>query len=260
MSDSQTQSYTPAIVKPARKTSMIVWVVVLLVAVAAFAAAVVWAGGPSTVEQLLGGIKFPALFGAPTPTPSGSAGVPVSAAPSSTLPAAAQRRMYAEQVESAAALTDLVNGQITSLELSAPQQGSPLTTIPVKAIYADGHTVSGFLSLEKYNGLWYFFSIGRSPSATDTDPPHLASLDSSVVAAITAQQALPATQEMIASGLLTPGSKTLTIGTITPGPRTATVDAALQTGTAKPVAGRFVLISKTDGATTYWFVARFEKR
>ena len=241
---------------------MLVWFAVLLIAVAAFAAAVVWAGGPSTVEQLLGGIKLPVFFGAPSPAPAGNGGVSASALASSTLPAAAQQRMYAEQLDSAAAINDLVGGRFASFTLGAAQESSASATVPVTAAYTDGRSVKGVLHLQKDKDLWYFFSIttGAVPESADVELVRPASFDSGVVSAITQQQALPGTQDMITSGLLGGGYKHIKVGAITHGPRTATVDVTLDGGSEQASNGRFVLISKTDGATTYWFVARFEKR
>jgi hypothetical protein len=71
---------------------------------------------------------------------------------------------------------------------------------------------------------------------------------------------LPGTQELITQGILGGGFKTAEVGKITMGARTATVDVTLSGGTDPESQGRLVCVSKTDGATTYWFVASFEKR
>jgi hypothetical protein len=268
MSDSQAQSYSPApnTTKSKRSPGVVVWLLVLLLAVGAFAAAFWYAGGTNALGQLGGLVSS---FMASPMGDSGSqkppAAAPAAATPSTTaatprLPAEAQQRMFAEQVASRAALTELVGGQIASFELGQPVVTGDSATVPLTAVMTDGTNVSAALAFKKYQGTWYFFSLTRAGGAANRDTKSPGGFDAAVVAAITEQQAQAGTQELLTDGLLKGGYRTIKVDGVTMGPRTATVDVTLSGGTEPDSKGRLVCISKTDGSTTYWFVARFEKR
>lgn len=266
MSDSHTQSYspTPGAAKPRRKSGVLVWLLVLLLAGGAFAGALWYAGGTSALGQLGGLVD--SFFTAPSggsggQTPAAPAPSAVTtAAPEPTLPAEAQERMFAEQIKSNVALTDLVTGEIASLKLGTPQRTESSATVPVTAVYKDGRSASGVLTFKKYQDTWYFFSLTDSKPDETTQQASPEGFDSSVVGAITSQQAQPGTQELLTDGVLDGGYRTVKVERVTMGPRTATVNVALSGGTEPPAKGRLVCISKTDGSTKYWFVASFEKR
>lgn len=268
MSDTQTQSYTPA-PTTTRRTGMSVWVwaLVLLVAIAALAAAVWWAGGIGAAEKLLGlnNLSVPS-FSLPSFGGGGSAAVapapaPATVASAPVLPPQAQTRLFVEQVQDREELSGLVGGEVYSISLGTPVTSDQSATVPITATYRNGSVVTGQMKLAKYNNLWYFFSIGRNAAAQAGDTAAVPeSFDSGVVSTITQQQAQAGTQEMIVKGILGGGYRLVKIDGVRSGPRTATIDVSLSGGSEPATTGRFVCISKVDAGTTYWFVASFEKR
>lgn len=266
MSDSQTQSFqpTPSTGSPKRRGGLVIGLLVVLVAAAALAAAVWYAGGTAALGQL-GGLltSFVATPSstAPSVKPTAPAAAVVTTASPSALPAEAQQRMFSEQVASHEALAALVGGQIVSLQTGEARVEEASATVPLTATFKDGSTVSGTLSLKRFGDTWYFFNItkGSSDAPGATTPPPVG-FDEKIVETITQQQAQAGTQELLTKGLVDGGYRTVKVEGVTMGPRTATVDVSMSGGTEPPVKGRLVCISKTDGAITYWFVARFEKR
>lgn len=272
MSDTAAESSQPTrSTTTKRPIALVVSLVVLLVAVAAVAAAVTWSGGVSETLKLVG---LESLLGAPSPaSPSGNkpaAGAPASgvatgsvnatasaAASDPVLPASARAAMYRQQLQSQANITKLVDNQIASLTMGTPDESGNVARVPVRVRYRNGSSVAGTMTLKKYNGVWYFFSLTASGEGSTEYP---GTFDSSVVKVITAQQATSANQEMITDGLLGGGYKTATVTGVSKGSGTATVKVNLDGGSEPASDGQFVCISKKDGSSTYWFIARFVEK
>jgi hypothetical protein len=175
------------------------------------------------------------------------------------LPASASEAMYREQLESQESITALVDDKIATLSLGTPVVTDVMATVPVRVEYRSDSSVSGVMTLKKYDGLWYFFSItaaGSEPSAVQKD----AAVDPAVVKVITEQQATPANQEMITDGLLGGGYKTLRVRSVSKGSGTAKVNVALSGGSEAASDGQFLCIKKTDGDSTYWFITKFSEK
>jgi len=83
-------------------------------------------------------------------------------------------------------------------------------------------------------------------------------IDSGVVHTITEQQGDPECQALIEEGLVESGFKTARVDGVTQGAGTATVNVTLLGGALDREPARFVLISKTDSGNKYWFLTRFE--
>jgi len=263
MPDLQTELHTPTAIAP-RKTSVWAWFLLLLIALGLLGGAVAWAGGVGEVGKLLGAsnlslpsFELPWLGGGPSVSPSGTVPTPGDRKAVSPLPTEAQSRMFAQQVRSRARLADLVEGRISTLTFGTPAMAEDSATVPCTATYRDGTEVAGDLTFTKYKKVWYFTSLASQQSSDVVSP---ASFDSGVAATIAQQQAEPATQEMIAKDLLTGIYQKVKIDGVHTGPRTATVDFTVTQRSDSPTKGRFVLVSKTDAGTTFWFVARFEVR
>jgi hypothetical protein len=273
MSDTQTQSYTPAQMTSGRRPHVLVWLLVLVGALGVLVAAVWFVGGPNEALRTLGlGDLFSASpFGVSGSGGSGGSssssgtqpaqsGDATTSATASTLPSGAQERMFAEQMQSRVALTDLVGGRIKSLSLGKAVTSGDSASVPLTAKYSNGSAVKGTLTLDRLNELWYFFSLSRDGSRDSGDLPSPGSFDSAVVETITNEQAQPGTQELITSGVLGGGFRSVEVDSVKMGPRTATVDVTLSGGDSPESKARLVCISKRDAGTTYWFVASFEKR
>ena len=169
--------------------------------------------------------------------------------------------MFSEQVASHEALAHLVDGQIVSFQTGEASVAEASATVPLTATFKDGSTVSGDLSLKRFGDTWYFFALtGSGNQETGASTPSTVGFDEKIVETITQQQAQVGTQELLTKGLVDGGYRSVKVDGVTMGPRTATVDVSMSGGTEPATKGRLVCISKTDGATTYWFVARFEKR
>lgn len=273
MSDTQTQSYTPAQMTSGRRPHVLVWLLVLVATLGVLAGAVWYVGGPSEALSTLG---LGNLFSASPLGVTGSGGSGGSASTSASppaqsddatatsdagpLPSGAQERMFAEQMQSRAALTDLVSGRIESLTLGKVATSGDSASVALSAKYSKGTAVKGTMTFDRLNDLWYFFSLSRDGAKDSGDYPSPGSFDSGVVETITNAQAQPGTQELITSGILGGGFKVVTVDSVKMGPRTATVNVTLSGGTSPESKARLVCISKTDVGTTYWFVASFEKR
>jgi hypothetical protein len=263
MSELQTELHAPAAATP-RRTSVWAWFLLLLIALGVLGAAVAWAGGVGEVGKLLGSpnlslssFSIPGFGGGPS-SGGGGATPPVSDRRSVTaLPADAQSRMYSQQIKSRARLTDLVQGRISTMTFGTPITAENSATVPCTAAYKDGSKITGNLVFTKYKNVWYFTSLVSQQASDEVSP---ASFDSGVASTIAQQQAEPDTQEMIAKDLLTGAYRQVKIDGVHAGPRTATVDFTVTERSDSPTKGRFVLVSKTDAGSTFWFVARFEKR
>jgi hypothetical protein len=263
MSDLQTELHTPVTATP-RKTSVWTWFLLFLIALGMLGAAVAWAGGIGEVGALLGvsnlslpSFSIPWFDSGPSSGGSGSAPAVSDRRSVSALPPDAQSRMFAQQLKSRARLTDLVEGRISTLAFGMPMTAENSATVPCTATYKDGTKITGSLTFTKYKNIWYFTSLASQQSSDEVSP---ASFDSGVASTIAQQQAEPGTQEMIAKDLLTGAYQQVKIDGVHAGPRTATVDFTVTERSDSPTKGRFVLVSKTDAGSTFWFVARFEKR
>ena len=165
--------------------------------------------------------------------------------------------MYREQVASQAHIGALVDNQIASLTFGDAERSTKSATVPVDVEFRNGSSASGTMTFKKYDGVWYFFSLGVP---ADGSAAKAVAIDPSVVNVITAQQATEGSQELIENGILGGGFKTARVTSVSKGSGTATVQVALDGGTAAATGGDFLCITKNDGQNTYWFIARFSKQ
>ena len=266
MSDSSASSTPKPAKTPVRPGSrrvspVVIWMLVLVVAAVAFGAVVVTSGGIGGVMQLLGLGSAPVTKTTPPSRPVASvvptASVAATAA-AGALPAAAQARMYAEQLQSQPSINELLEKKIASIKIGAPSASGVTASIPLTVEYVRGSSYSGTMALRKYGKMWYFFSMTAASSTGGGSAPAPTAFDSAVVDVITGQQATVANQDVLVNGVMGGGYKTIKVVKVSKGAGTATVNVLLSGGTATPTNGRFVCISKTDGSTPYWFIARFD--
>jgi len=252
MSESQTQSYKPASSGAKRVSPVFLWILLLVVAGGAFVAAFYWAGGISGVQSMLG------LGSAQqSAQPASSAGAKASSVPS--LPADAQALMYTQQLQSQPYIGQLGDGEITAMSVGTSAVSGDSAVVPVTVARKTQRLAKGTLLLKRYNGTWYFTGIKVNDDET-MPTPSPSTVDASVVQVITQQQAQAPTQAVIRDGLLGGGHTKYTVNGVVNGAGTKTINVSMSGGSAPAENGRLVLIQKTDGADTYWFVARFEKQ
>ena len=183
---------------------------------------------------------------------------PVEPAPIVTpasLPAEAQARMYREQLQSQNSLGNLAAGEMASARLGTTNVSGDTASVPLTVTYRDGGSISGTMTLRRYEGLWYFYSLYSSGTDDSIKPQ---TVDSSVVAVISSEQGEAGTQELLADGVIANGFQTVRIDGVTMGSGTATVNVTLLGGTLNRRAARFVMISKVDSGRKLWFLTRFE--
>ncbi len=240
-----------------RSGSVVIWLVVLVLAAGAFAAAVVWAGGIGAALDLVGLGSGSGLSSVATPASGASTTTSGSAAPTdtATLPEDAAKDMYREQVQSQANIGRLVNNEVSLLSLGEAKTRKGEAIVPVTVTFRDGGRVSGKMVLKQYDGMWYFFRITDDENAEDLTVPENADL--SVVSVIVEQQATPESQDMIVNGILDGGFTEAKVVEVVDGSGTATVKLELSGGTDEPVQGEILCVEKEENGTDYWFVTKF---
>jgi hypothetical protein len=268
MSNTVAESQPSTVVSKKRSVAPLVWLIVLVVAVLAFGAAIVWAGGINEALVLVG-LSSPATAAQPPVTlPGGSASNATSstattssagaASAADALPKSAKSAMYREQLQSQTSIVRLVNNEVESLSFGAADESSDTAAVPVTAKFRSGSDVSGTMKLKNYDDLWYFFSLTSSDGGTERPPS--SGIDSSVVSVITRQQASAENQEMIQNGLLGGGYTVARVTGVEKGSGTATVKVAVSGGSEAESQGEFLCIEKKDGSDTYWFIAKFSAK
>lgn len=284
---------TATVVK--RGIPVLVWILVLLFAVAAFGAAIVYSGGVDSALQLVG-LGSPAgddSGSAVTPQGNKPAGAPASgatsttagettatagsdstktaggsAAPAATSGSSTKKKVIRDPGLPTYARLAMYRGQLRSqrpiTKLVANQVSSIRLGTPRKS--ATKATVPLTLSYRDGStvsgtmtlnkyGSRWYFA-GLSTSG-DKVTPNPNNISSAVVATIVRQQSTRANQSNITNGILGGGFKTVTVTSVSGGSGTATVNVRLSGGTAAAKNGQFVCISQSDGPTKYWFIARF---
>jgi hypothetical protein len=132
---------------------------VLVVAIALFAAAFIYAGGVDIVTKLLATTGLFQTAAAPTPPP---AKTPAAPAVVVTVPGEDfGKRMYAEQLESATNIHKLATGDITSFAVSKVEKNATGTVaaVYITAKFSDGRTGPGAITLWQDSGNWYVMAI-----------------------------------------------------------------------------------------------------
>ncbi len=250
--------------KPAgkRRIGLIVAIVVAVVAIGAFAYAIVWSGGLDQVTALVG-----PYLGLTSAEPQTAAKAPAASAqsqaagqqPSKTselaavaMPAWAASTMYEEQLTSQVGISAMIENEVDNFAFSAPVDAENGVQVPFKATLSDGTTRSGTISLLSVDGGWFFAGLdtGVTKEVPDTQ------IDESIVNVITKQQATPSSQEALKA--FSDGSVTgMDVLSATQGSGTASVNVLLRGGTYEGKSGRFVMVKKVDGLDDYWFVTGF---
>jgi hypothetical protein len=152
------------------KRSVALSVLVLVLALGVFAAAVWYVGGVDYVMGLLGaGSPAPAAPAqqAASTTATSTVGRPIAGTTTSgglNLPAGVDemlaKRMYVEQIESTVNLAKLANGDVTRFVINRVDATDTTATISLNAMFSDGTSAPGVMYLVKRSGSWYFLSIG----------------------------------------------------------------------------------------------------
>jgi hypothetical protein len=244
-------------------------IVLLVIAVAAFAAAFYMLDGYALVQEYLGGEIVQADDGP----------VPAQATESQTspdelnlpegMPDEFALRLWQEQVDSRENIDKLFAGEIDRFEVTDTLQDGEEATLLVEAFFTDGTTAPGTIGMRRFGDIWYFaFVSGMRQSATggsadsvsksEGEPPAAplpspADVDVALLNTMIAEQAKSsAVTARYAAGAI---DEIVVVGT-EPGPNTATVSVDMgsdgETGPGDVIA----LLGESNGKDV-WFIARF---
>jgi hypothetical protein len=242
------------------RVGLIIAVAVAMVAVGAFAYAMVWAGGFDEVKSLVGpyiGLSNPktetsSKTSAGAGSASGQSPVNSSELPAVALPAWAQATMYEEQLTSQVGITAMVKDQVKGFVFSKPIAAENGVQVPLKATYRDGRVHVGTISLIQIDGAWFF--AGLDTGVVKEVPQ--TTVDESIVSVITKEQALKSSQQALKA--FADGSiKGMELISVSPGANTAGLNVVMRGGAYEGWQGRFVCVKKTAGLDDYWFVTGF---
>lgn len=261
MGDAQTTGRS-ATKRPSR-ARMVVAVLIAVVAVGLFAAAFVYADGMTYVNELLAQVSpsSPGQAAVPPAKPSVAASSTASATATKTADASAslpavspqmRSRLFFEQIGSQVAIEDLANGEFTAVTIDSVSTAPDSATLRVTATHRQLPTYQGTMVFERVDGLWLFKSLARD-GASQVLPTH-PDVDSSVVDAVLQQHVA---NQAVLKDLLAGGYKTLTVTSVQKGPNTATLQITMTGGTKPARKGDVLLISKSLGGDTYWFITAF---
>lgn len=245
---------------------------VLVAAIGLFAAAIFYAGGMDYVNQLLGNTGR-GQVGRPAPKPGATA-------PSYTgVPAAVERRMYIEQIESAPRIARLANGEGTEITFNAvASKTASETWIAVTAKFNKEPTsIDGVMAFERVAANWYFMWLQEYPGAGEVGADYLTQLplhepydptneeyaefnittvDQGVIDAVILSQSA---DQALVKGILDGTYTSLKLDTPEKGVGTIRIPVTL-TGSAGEVKGAITLLTKEIDGKDRTFVASFKKQ
>jgi hypothetical protein len=253
------------------KAKPLLALIVLIVALGLFAAAFFYAGGMDYVNQLLGNTG--GAVGRPAPKPGATA-------PSYTgVPAAVERRMYIEQIESAPRIARLAAGEGTEITFNAVASKTATETwVAVTARFnKEPATINGVMCFEKVAANWYFMWLQEyvGAGAADADaltqlPLHepydptneeyaefnITTVDQGVIDAVILSQSA---DQALVKGIMDGTYTSLTLDKPEKGVGTIRIPVTL-TGSAGSVKGAITLLTKMIDGKDRTFVASFKKQ
>ncbi|MDP2182300.1 MAG: hypothetical protein Q8K99_07000 [Actinomycetota bacterium] len=243
--------------------------IILVLALAAFAAAFYFLDGMSLVEDLLGGSETTNNLIPAKPTETTETAT-LRLPPGMTEEFAL--RIWQEQIDSQANILKLVDGQVESMTVSKVTQSGDRATLDIAAQFSDGTSAPGQLGMRSFGGKWYFAYVsgmrrGESGGLADdvgsgagVEPtsavPAVADVDVPLVNTILEQQA---TSSAVLEEYATGAVKSVRVADRVVSAGTVTLDIVMNESHETGY-GQIVLISKQFDGETHWFVAKFTKR
>jgi hypothetical protein len=248
---------------------------ILVLAIAAFAAAFWYVGGVGYVAGIVGG-------GPVTPGTGGTASTPVPGASTAKrptdVPDALARRMYIEQIESAPQIERLASGKTTGFTIDKVEdKGADQKWVAITASFTtQPKTMKGVMAFQKAGANWYFLWIQDLTGAADTaegllttpkltepteptaeeyEEAGITTVDQAIVDAVLTSQA--ADQALVA-GILDGTYTSIALEPAVEGPGTITIPI---TATGKSeTKGSVTLLTKDIDGKARTFVASFKKQ
>lgn len=161
--------------------------------------------------------------------------------------------MYAEQLDSQAAIRDLAGGRISQFVIVKRSSTASTAALSLEVTYKNGLKRRGIMRLFKAGDAWYLRSISRGKSVERMGYRRVA--DIGVVNTVLLEQTENAA---ISANFVNGTYKRITIGTPKPGYRSTELPVTFA-GTSKSEKGRVTLISKTVDGRRIWFITGFAK-
>ncbi|MDZ4063472.1 MAG: hypothetical protein U1E22_02285 [Coriobacteriia bacterium] len=252
------------------KASLARAAIILVFAIAAFAAAFYFLDGMSLVEDLLVGGTETTDNAVPAKPTETTETVTLRLPPGMTEEFAL--RIWQEQIDSQVNIRKLVDGQVESMTVTKVDRAADRATLDIVAKFSDGTSLPGKLGMRSFGGKWYFAYVsgmrrGASDLSADdvgtgagTEPtsavPAVADVDVPLLNTILEQQATSsAVLEEYATGVV----RSVRVADRVASAGTITLDIVMNE-THEEGYGQIVLISKQLDGEAYWFIAKFTKR
>lgn len=161
--------------------------------------------------------------------------------------------MYAEQLDSQAAIRDLAGGRISQFSIVKRSSTASTAALSLEVAYKNGFKRRGIMRLFKAGDAWYLRSISRGKNVERMGYRRV--VDTGVVNTVLLEQSENAS---ISASFVNGTYKRITIGTPKPGYRSVELPVTF-VGASKSEKGRVTLISKTVDGRRVWFIAGFAK-
>jgi hypothetical protein len=251
-------------------------VLLLLLALLAFGAALWYVGGIDYVKGLLGGSPT-----APSKVTSAKTGATTVGRPAGVDEVLA-KRMYVEQIESSKNLAKMAQGNVSRFVINGVDTTDTTATVSLNAFFKDGTSAPGVMYLVKRSGSWYFLAIGgmNLPNAsglasgvgtagtTELAESNMAdseeglrqagikTYDMGVINSMLSQQA---SNQPVLTAVVAGAYTTLELGAPSSGAGTISVPVTLGGKSGAPVTGQLVFITKTIDGHEFTFLTTLKK-
>lgn len=181
---------------------------------------------------------------------------PVALSLPTGMPEAFALRLWQEQVESQRMIARLVEGEISSLEVTGVTTEGDHATVKVEVAETGGTRLPGTLGLRRFAERWYVADVSAGSEAqqkSDDSPlPEVADLDIAALNTILTQhEAHSDLLDSLASGEV----KRIIVKDATPGPNTATIALDIVSDGATR-GGDLVVVRSESGQGAVWVIAR----
>ena len=256
------------------RTSVALAIVLVVVAILAFAAAFYFLDGYSLVEGLLGSTSVQAADGSSGTEATGSAPVPPEPAAESLvlpdgMPEEFALRLWQEQVDSQKNVRKLLSGEVTELTVTGRESSEDVSVLSVQAEFADGTSAPGTVGMRRFGDIWYFAyvtgmrrvptngiadSVSEGDGGSSSTPlPSIDDVDVALLNTMIAQQGASAEiTERYANGAV----KSVTVRGTQPGTNSQAIDVEMSDASTT-VSGQVIGLVSSEDTGEMWFVARF---
>jgi hypothetical protein len=256
------------------RRSVALAIVLVVVAILAFAAAFYFLDGYALVEEYLGGETVEAADNGAAAQSTPSDPAPAAAAAATLvlpdgMPEDAALRLWQEQVDSQDNVEKLLTGEVEQLTITAVDTAGDESRLSVTAEFTDGTSAPGTVGMRRFGEVWYFaYVTGMRRSQTggsadtvdsgdggppDTPLPSIDEVDVELLNTMLAEQtASSGITERYANGTID------SVRVVGPqeGANSQSVEVEM-TGSDGMVPGQVIGLISNEATGEMWFVARF---